>query len=436
MSQRTLTHSLPRALVILLCAAAVAGILLAFAAVPALAELVDAYFPPGIIGPDTRIGVTVTTRERPATDPLGVRVGAFTIRPQIGIATGYDSNALFTRGGKGSVLVQATGQLAVNSNWSRDPLGALVTFEDNRILAASRQSHTNWTASLAKGFDIGRDRVTITATHLSLHQTARDLNAPRLDAPGAYQVDNIRLVYAADRGPFHIEPQVQYTAYRYADVTNAGVPVPQAYRDRDVLDAQLTTKFGYALLRDIAVVLRGASISYLHAQPGQVKPDATTVSALAGIDHASSAVWRYRLLAGVQARQSASPQVRNRVAPVAEASVIWMPTGLTTFGLTLTRGLQDSAGEFAASYAYTEARLSVDHELTREVLLHGHVAMQRAEYERGGGTETLTSANASATWLMNRKLRMIGSYTYLTKQSATGGAISESVAMIRLQVGL
>jgi hypothetical protein len=436
MSQRTLTHPLCRPLTISLCAATAAGILLAFATVPALADLVDAYFPPGIIGPDTRIGVTVATRVRPATDPLGVRAGAFTIRPQVGIATGYDSNALFARGGKGSVLVQTTGQVAVSSNWSRDPLGALVTFEDNRLLAASRQSTTNWTAAIAQGIDIGRDRLTISATHLALHQTARDLNAPRLDAPGAYSVDNIRLVYAADRGPFHFEPQLQYTAYRYTDVTNAGVGVAQGFRDRDVLDAQLTTKFGYALLRDVAVVLRGASIAYLHAQPGLKKPDATTVSVLAGIDHASSAVWRYRLLAGVQARQSASPQIRNKVAPIAEASVIWMPSGLTTYGLALTRGLQDSAGEFAAAYAYTEARLSVDHELTRDLLLHGHVAVQRAEYEHSSATETLATANASATWLMNRKLRMIGSYTYLTKQTATGGAISESVAMIRLQVGL
>lgn len=436
MCRTTLTHSRTRLLALGFAAAAIGGILLAFGAVPALAELVDAYFPPGIIGPDTRIGVTVTTRERPATDPLGVRAGAFTIRPQLGVATGYTSNALFSKGGGGSVLVQTTGQLAVNSNWSRDPFGALVTFEDNRILSASRQSTTNWTVSLAQGIDIGRDRLTISATHLALHQTARDLNSPRLDAPGAYSVDNIRLVYAANRGPFYLEPQLQYTAYRYADVTNAGTRVAQGFRDRDVLDAQLTAKFGYALLRDIAVVLRGASIAYLHAQPGLAKPDASTVAMLAGIDHASSAVWRYRLLVGVQARQSAAPQVKNRVAPVAEASVIWMPSGLTTVGLSLTRGLQDSAGEFAASYAYTEARLSVDHELTREVLLHGHVAMQRAEYERGGGTETIASANASATWLMNRKMRMIGSYTYLTKQLATGGAISESVAMIRLQVGL
>lgn len=410
--------------------------MLVLATVPAFADLVDAYFPPGVIGPDARLGVTVTSRERPQTDPLGVHAGAFTIRPQIGTAIGYDSNPLFARRGKASVVVQTTGSIAVNSNWSTDPLGALVTFEDNRFPALARQSSTNWTAAVAKGFDFGRDRLTISASHLALHQTGRDLNTPNLDTPGAYQVNNVRLGYAADRGPFHFEPQLQYTGYRYADVTNAGSRIAQAYRDRDVLDAQLATKFGHALLRDVAVVLRGASISYLHAQPGQPRPDATSVTALAGIDHASSAVWRYRLLAGVQARQSASPQVKNRVAPVAEANVQYMPSGLTTIALTLTRALQDSAGEFAAAYAYTEARLSVDHELKRDILLHGHLAVQRAEYEQGGAVETIASANAAATWLVNRRLRMTGSYTYITKQPATGGAISESVAMIRVQVGL
>jgi len=412
------------------------GAWLVLAAVPALADLVDAYFPPGIVGPDTQLGVTVTSRERPATDPLGVHVGAFTIRPQIGVATGYDSNPLFIRGGKGSVAVQTTGSIAITSNWSSNPLSALVTFEDNRFPGVDRQSNTNWTAAIAKAFDFGRDRLTVSATHLALHQTGRDLNTPNLDTPGFYQVDNIRLAYAADRGPFHFEPQFQYTGYRYDDVTNAGIRIAQGFRDRDVLDAQFTAKFGHALLRDVAVVLRGAWISYLHAQPGQPLPDATTFSVLAGIDHASSAVWRYRLLAGVQSRQSSSPLVKNRVSPVAEANLLYMPSGLTTFGLTVTRALQDSAGEFAAAYTYTEARLAMDNELQRDILLHSHVALQRAEYERGGATETIASANATLTWLVNRRMRLLGSFTYITKQPATGGPINESVAMIRLQIGL
>ena len=402
----------------------------------ASADLVDAFFPPGIIGGDANVGITVYSREHKATDPVGVHVGAFTIRPQVAVGGGYDSNPLFSHKPKGAELFETTGSVSATSDWSTDKLSALITFDDTRYPSLSNQSATNWSASLGQVFDFSTDRLALTATHLALHQTARDLNSAALDAPGAYGVNNLRATYAATRGQVTFTPQVQYTGYRYDDVAIAGTRVSQGYRDRDIVDGELATKFSFALLRDVAVVLRGASIQYREARPGQPKPDATAVSALIGLDHATSAVWRYRILAGVQSRQSASPAVKARTAPVVEANLIYMPSGLTTLGLTVTRAVQDAAGEFAAAFTYTEARFSVDHELTRDLLLHGHVRVQRAEYDQTGTAETAANAEASATWLMNRNMRLVGSYAYISKQPAAGGTITESLAMVRLQLGL
>lgn len=413
-----------------------AGLGVVVAAGIACADLVDAYFPPGIIGGDANVGITVYSREHKATDPIGVHLGAFTIRPQVAFGAGYDSNPLFSRKPKPGAVFQTTGSVAATSNWSTDKLSGLITFDDTRYPSLTNQSTTNWSASLGTVFNLGTDRIATTATHLGLHQTARDLNTASLDAPGAYGVNNLRATYTAERGQFTFTPLVQYTGYRYDDVSIAGARVSQGYRDRDIFDGEMATKFSYALLRDIAVVLRGASIQYREARPGLPKPDATTVSALVGLDHSTSAVWRYRILAGVQGRQSANPAVKARTAPVVEANLIYMPSGLTTIGLTVTRAVQDAAGEFAAAFTYTEARLSVDHELTRDVLLHGHVRVQRAEYDQTGTAETAASAEASASWLMNRNMRVVGSYNYISKQPAAGGAITESLAMVRLQLGL
>ena len=416
--------------------AAIGALALVTAAWPAFADLVDAYFPPGIIGRDTGLGVTVTSRERPATDPLGIHVGAFTIRPDIAVGGGIDSNPLFQRHATASPFVETSGSLGVTSNWATDTLAARFTFDDTRYSGVLGQDTTNWSASLAKSFDFGSDRLTLRATHLALHQTARDLNTAALDAPAAYTVDNLRLTYKADRGDFTFLPRVQFTRYSYDDVYIGGVRQSQKYRNRNIIDAELTTKFAVALLRDFAVVLRGASIQYDAAQPGQQRPDATTASALVGVDHATSAIWRYRLLVGVQARQSASPAVQNRIAPIAEANVTWSPSGLTTFGLTLTRAVEDAAGEFAAAYTYTEGKLTVDHELARDILLHGQLGLQRAEYEQGHSAETVQSAEAGVTWLVNRNARLSGTYRYLAKRPPAGGTISESIAMIRLQLGI
>jgi hypothetical protein len=109
---------------------------------------------------------------------------------------------------------------------------------------------------------------------------------------------------------------------------------------------------------------------------------------------------------------------------------------LTTITATATRAIQDAAAEFAESYTYDEGRLSIDHELLRNLLLHAYVDFQRADYQQGGGYEIVQSAGASATWLMNRNMRLAGSYDYTTKHAASYGTISESIVMLRLMLGI
>lgn len=403
---------------------------------PAMADLVDAYFAPGIIGREAGTGVTVLSRERPATDPIGVHAGAFTVRPQIGVAPGYDSNPLLNNRPKGSTFVRTDGAIDFTSSSADEPFGARITFEDTRYASVNGLSTTNWSASLGKVFTFGTDRLSMAATRLALHQTGRDLNAPDLDAPGAYNVTNVRLTYDADRGAFFIQPQLQYTGFRYDDVTTNDTRIAQAYRDRDILDGQLTIKYKYAELRDVALVLRGASIRYVEPIPLKPREDSSTATILVGIDNTSSAPWRTRLLVGAQTRQGNGLGVKSRTAPVAEANITYQPTGLTTIGASVTRAVQDAAGEFAAAYTYTEAKVAVDHELTRDVLLHAGYGIERAEYEQTGSTEVLNTAQAAVTWLVNRNARVTGSYTYLAKKAATGGTLTESVAMIRLQLGI
>ncbi|CAL8978084.1 hypothetical protein RHODGE_RHODGE_00895 [Rhodoplanes serenus] len=56
--------------------------------------------------------------------PLGVRVGAFTLRPAIEVSTGYDSNPTRISGLPGSALTTVSPELLIRSNWQRHALDA------------------------------------------------------------------------------------------------------------------------------------------------------------------------------------------------------------------------------------------------------------------------------------------------------------------------
>ena len=54
----------------------------------------------------------------------------------------------------------------------------------------------------------------------------------------------------------------------------------------------------------------------------------------------------------------------------------------------------------------------VDHEYLRNVLLHGFVAVQRADFLQGGGQSSGFSLGGGVTWLVNRNVRLSATYDF------------------------
>ena len=120
----------------------------------------------------------------------------------------------------------------------------------------------------------------------------------------------------------------------------------------------------------------------------------------------------------------------------------WSPSGLTTITGTLTRSIEDAAQEGVAGYTYTSARLEIDHEYLRNVLLHGGASLQRADFLQGGGAQTSYSVAAGVTWLMNRRMRISATEAFTDLRStqgqpaSLGGSYFRAVTLLTLGLGL
>ncbi len=399
------------------------------------AQYVTQFFPEGLFGTSDNLGVTVLTRARPETDYQGMHVGSFLVQPRASEGVGYDDNVTGTSPGKGSALFNTSASIAANSLWSRNALGAFLSVDDYRYPSLSNQDYTDWTAAIGGALDVGQNRITAGYSHLSLHQTARTLDSPQLDAPGAFSVDTLRTSSTIPAGRFAFNPSFTISDYRFQNVSIAGVPTSQAARDRIEFESSMTMRYEVAPLRSFVVSLRETEIHHTEAASGVPSTDSHGVTALAGVDFAASAVWHVSALFGVQARTYSSSAYSNDVAPVAEVNVIWQPTGLTTVTGTLDRRIEDAAEEGYVSYTLTAARLSVDHELRRDVLLGAHATWDNLAYNNGGGTSNFTGGGTSVTWLTNRNLHIVGSFDHVTKTAQTGG-YDDNIVMVRLNFGL
>ncbi len=425
---------------------------LSAAPVPASAQLLDRYFPTNI--PRYAFGTlpgyvplednTVAARRRPEYDYNGVRLGSFVLRPRAAQSIGYDSNIFAERRGRDAPVEQTEATLDVNSNWSRHSVSASFGVEDRRYITQPSntpgQGRTNWNAGVGGTYEIGRDAVSANYSHLQLHQERTDIEGGFFDTPLRFDIDDYRLGYRTTFGRLSLAPDLVFQTIRYASESATssvlGPVFDQTGSDRDVIDGGVTARYSFAPERDIVAVVRGSHSNFVNVQPGIVSRDSDTLTVLGGIDDSSGGVFGFRLLAGYQVRNFKDRSLSTRSKPIVEAGANYSPSRLTTFTGLVSRRLEDAAAEGLVGYTFTQARLSVDHEYLRNVVLNGYAQYLRADFLENSSTNEIVGGGAKATWLINRNLRLAVTYDYADRSANRGVSYDRHVALLRVEVGL
>ena len=294
--------------------------------------LLDGYFPAGIPGYYTEPGVTVLSRVQPDYEPTGVRAGDFILRPQASEAVGFNDNVAGTASGRqASALVNSQASLGVASDWGRDSLGTSVSVSDTLCPALPSQDTTVWSASLGGSYDIGRDQVQLGITHLHTYQLPNSIDSNGLAVPAPYDIDNLHVGYFAQFGRLALLPRFDDTQLRFSPANSTtGPQQSQSFNNRDIYLGALETRYEFSPQRNAVLEVSGTGTDYVSATapiPGQ---NSVGYAVRAGVDYVASGLWRLRALVGYEQRDYQSSAYPSRGAPVGEATVVWMPTGLTT----------------------------------------------------------------------------------------------------------
>ncbi len=391
---------------------------------PAQAQLLDQLISASTPGYANEAGVTVTSRQRPEYDPIGIRLGNFTIRPQLSETVGYDDNVFGTKSARGSAVVDSNARVQADYDSSNLTGSAYLSVDDMRFLNQQSQSYTNWSAGLRGSYNVGEDTLAVSFDHLNVTQTSRDLDVPLLDQALAYRVDVLQASYKKVFNRVFVQPGVTLASYDYDNGTADGQPYFQNYRNR--VEVTPNVIFGYELAprRNLVLVVRDSIANYSSANFDLPRRNYNDVQVLAGIDYDVTGLWRYRLLAGYESRTFNNRLYQSIQAPIVEAAVIWSPTGLTSVTASATRHVEDSADSNSVGYTETALSLRVDHELLRNVLLQANAGYYLDEYEQNEGNQSLYRIGAGATWLMNRNMQLIGSYDFSSRQSSGGAGFN------------
>ncbi|HEX3984130.1 MAG TPA: outer membrane beta-barrel protein [Acidisoma sp.] len=417
-------------------------------AVPAQAQSAAAYFPTGVYGYDQDLGVTVLSRARPGYETSGVALGGFTIRPELDQSIFDNSNVNGTAGSNsGSWGSETTGTVTGASDWSRNSLQTSLGFDHYSFFALPGDNYTNWNVGVGGGYTIAGGELRAAYSHSTYNQLGTQIGQAQSESPSQNTTDTGEIAYDFNLGRVTITPSVDFSAYRFGNITQNGVQTSQSAFDRNVVAAGVLTRYALTGGTGLLLVTRGSSSNYIDQPAGQLSNSSVSGMVLAGLDYQPEAVWRYSILVGVETRSFSASQYGTYTAPVLSGQLVWTPEAVFTMVGDLSRTIEDADTTGNSGYVLNDAKIVGDYELMRNVLLEGRVDLQYASYLQGG-SQTNEAVGGSVTWLLNRHVRLSldddftnqnapGSMTQtITGPGQLSGAYKQNLLVLTLHIAL
>lgn len=370
--------------------------------------------------------VTVRERERPEYEPLGIRAGAFMIRPRLTVGGEYDSNVFATENNEEDDfgLIVAP-RVNVDSQWSRHAL--------NLTAGASAAFFDDFSDNNYLDFDVGAaGRVDVTRENsiragLSFARDHEDRSNP--DQGGADDVTKFYLG-TANLGYRHnfnrIFFQVDGRVLRYDFLDDPG-GINNDDRDRNRYSARL--RGGYALSPRIRLFGEGEyRIVRYDETPDDsgVDRDSEGFAARVGSELDITGLLFGEVAVGYSRQDYDDDNLDTAQGINALGQLTWNPTPLTSIVGTIELDVKETTvvfnGEEASANLQKAFTIEVTHELLRNVLLDGTLAFVRDDFEGTERSDNTFSIGAGVTYLMNRNIGIDVGYTFTTRDSDAPGA--------------
>ncbi|MDE8343771.1 MAG: outer membrane beta-barrel protein [Acidocella sp.] len=385
---------------------------LTLAAHPARALELDTLLPGGIPGFNTTPDVTILTRQHPQYDSLGIRWGSWEINPELSFGAGYDSNP------NGIALPSATLSLAPSLLVHNTALGfgAYAAGQSQNYPQSPSQNSNGYTVALGEGLLLPHNTLILALVRLRTQETGFTLASISTLKPAPLTGTEFRASDKFSTGMLTLTPEFIYAT---------AVTAPPASLTATNIGGGLTLTFTPDAITSLVMHLHASNWRF--SQPGQNANDDT---ALIGLSNDAERLWSFRLLAGIAARQPTTG--KSQIVPVIEAAADWMPSSLTSLDFTAAHEIEDPERLDAASYTLTESKLSLAHELRRNIIITTAASATQAVYFHNPLTETILSNADTITWRLNRQFKLATAYRFNDRQANHLRAANEHIVTLTL----
>lgn len=372
---------------------------------------------------------TVTTRERPELDPLGMRAGAYLIYPALTLAGEHDDNIFATNTDeKSDFITHIRPELGINSNWGRHALNFDAAADIARYNDYSDENYDDYHARVDGRLDIQQqNNLTAKAGYANEHVPRSSPNSENGTEPTTYDVGSLSAAYRHRLNRLTFRVGGVFDNFDYDNVKNsAGMTINNQDQNRDVVS--YLAQVNYELMPAYSAFLRTRYKDVKYDQKFddnglQRSSDGYQVDL--GTELFLSGVMFGEVYLGYVDRNYDDPSLNDIDKVTGGAELTWLPTGLTTVIFTVDRDIAETIVDNASGILETEAGVRVDHELLRNLLLNARLAALDEDFEGTSRNDDYVKIGLGAKYLMNRHLYLTMDYDYRDRNSNTPGGVND-----------
>lgn len=375
--------------------------------------------------------VSVRDRPRPEYDPLGLRLGTLSMRPELTLSVSHDDNIYATDGNEVDDLITTlSGGLGVATQVRAFPLSLFGKLGSSSYADNASENFTSWQAGAAVGYNSPqRMQITLTGIAAENVESRAEPSTPALAAePIEFHTDTVQLqaTHTLAFGQLDLDASYESSDFDAARLEDGSL-LSQDFRDRDTATVELQGSMRVA--GSSSAFLRAAYIERDYTRrlsDGDIDRDSNSKALYAGAAFDITNLMRGEIAVGALRLDNADPSQGSRHSLAVRSNVDIFLSQLVTLTLNATRA--SAAADIAGSSSYigTSVGATLDYELRRNLILSAQAQRMDRDYSGIGQSFTTQSAGLSARWLLNRNLQAALAYSFADRDDSEIGRSYEA----------
>jgi hypothetical protein len=394
--------------------------------------------------PITTATVTARPKRKPAPesdpyDALGIPVGSFLLRPAIELSGGYDSNPARGSDASGSSLFIVAPELQIRSDWARHDLradirGSYTNFTSQSALSrpyfeSKIDGRVDWTSQTR--IDLQNRFVLSTDNPGSPNLTADVAKAPIFTTLGG----TAGIAHRFNRAEIGMKGSVDRTSYQDSSLTDGSVA---SNADRNFNQYGLVLRGSYELtpgIKPFAEIDTDSRVHDLALDSSGMQRDSKGFSPKIGTSFELTRQLTGEVSVGYLVRSYKDPRLRELRGLIADASLVWSATPLTTATFIAKSSADESTLTDVSGVLARDIGVQVDHSFRRWLIGSLKLGYGVDDYVGSTRADRRFAASAAITYKLTRTMQIKGEVRRETRSSnAPGQDYTANVFLVGLRL--